>query len=404
MKQRHNARVIAVVAGGLGAAFFVTGCGPMLTASAGSGNSESDVAIVVEPKAETKDASVLAPVVVKSEDGRLTSVTVTGAMGSLPGTLSADSRTWTSRPGVELPFGATYEVQAVAVDGEGRVKQSVESFSTVKPAEEVKPAVLYMSDYETYGVGMPIIVNFNVPVTEKKAVEQKLSLKSSIPVEGAWSWNEASTRVTFRPKGFWPSGSTVAFKGDFYGVKLSDKAYGASDLTMDFTTGPKVVMNVDVNTLQMTVSRDDVPLKTIPVTIGKDGYETHDGVKVITGKEGTITMSSPPGDPEFYVAPNVQYSMRLTEHGEYFHAAPWAASSFGSYRYSHGCISMTTENAAWLWNNVDEGDVVTTFGTGYPWQKDNGVTAWNYSWDEWLSRSETGPLTVGPDGSTPPQA
>lgn len=400
MKHRPKARVLAVVAGGLSASFLVAGCGPMLTASAGTGDEASSATIVVEPKANTKDASVLAPVVVTAEDGRLTSVTVTGDLGPLPGAIGPDGRTWSSQAGLELPYGSTYQVAAVAVDGEGRVKQIQESFATVDPAEKVKPAVLYVSDYDTYGVGMPIIVNFNVPVTEKKAVEDKLALATSKPVEGAWSWNETSTRVTFRPKEFWPTGTAVSFKGDLYGVKLSDKAYAASDLTLEFNTGPKVVMNVDVDKLQMTVSRDDVPLKTIPVTIGKDGYETHDGVKVITGKEGTITMKSPPGDPEFYVAPNVQYSMRLTEHGEYFHAAPWAADAFGVYRYSHGCISMTTENAAWLWNNTNEGDVVTTIGTGYPWQQDNGVTAWNYTWDQWVAASATGVKSVGPGGST----
>lgn len=396
-----RASLIALVAGAASSTVLLAGCGPMLTASAGTGDTSSSASIKVTPAAGATNASVLEPVVVHADDGRLTAVNVKGGMGSVPGTLSPDSRTWTSAEGVDLPFGTTYQVEAVAVDGEGRVQQVTETFSTVKPAEEVKPAVLYMNNYDTYGVGMPIIVNFNVPVTEKKAVEEKLSLTSSKPLEGAWSWNEANTRVTFRPKEFWPSGTAVSFRGDLYGVKLSETAYGADDLEMEFTTGPKVVMNVDVNTLQMTVSRDDVPLKTVPVTIGKDGYKTHDGVKVITGKEGTITMRSDPGDPEYYVAPNVQYSMRLTEHGEYFHAAPWAADAFGQYRYSHGCISMTTENAGWLWDNVNEGDIVTTFGTGEPWLQDNGVTAWNYTWDQWLARSETKALAVGPQGATP---
>lgn len=35
-----------------------------------------------------------------------------------------------------------------------------------------------------------------------------------------------------------------------------------------------------------------------------------------------ITMKSPPGDPQYYVADKVEYSIRLTDHGEYLHAAP----------------------------------------------------------------------------------
>lgn len=400
MELKSRTSVLVVVASGLGATLLVSGCGPMLTASAGTGSSDSSAVVQVN-QAGAKNVSVLEPVVVKVEEGRLTAVSVTGGMGAIPGQLSPDGRSWTSEPGVELPFGTTYQINASAVDGEGRTKQITDSFTTVAPQEEVNPAVLYMADYDTYGVGMPIIVNFNVPVTEKKAVEDRLKVTSTVPLEGAWSWNESNTRVTFRPTGFWPSGTSVSFVGDLYGVKLNDTAYGASDPSIHFNVGDKVVMNVDVNTLQMTVSRNDVPLKTIPVTIGKAGFETHEGVKVVTGKEGTITMRSAPGSPEPYVAEKVQYSMRLTEHGEYLHAAPWANAAFGNYAFSHGCISMTTDNAGWLWNQVNEGDVVTTFGTGYPWQQDNGVTAWNYTWDQWLSRSETGALNVGPDGATP---
>jgi lipoprotein-anchoring transpeptidase ErfK/SrfK len=372
----------------------------MLSASAGTGSDESTAVISVQ-NVGTKDVPVNEPIEVKVDEGRLTSVSVTGGMGSIPGEMAADGRSWASQEGLQLPFGTTYQISAVAVDGEGRTKAINDSFTTIAPQEQVNPAVLYMADYDTYGVGMPIMVNFNVPVTEKKAVEERLSVTSTIPLEGAWSWNEANTRVTFRPNGFWPSGTSVSFTSSLYGVKLNDVAYGASNPSINFNVGDKVVMDVDVNTYQMTVSKNDVPLKTIPVTIGKAGFETHEGVKVITGKEGTITMRSAPGSTDPYVAENVQFSMRLTEHGEYLHAAPWANSAFGNYANSHGCISMTTDNAGWLWSQTNEGDVITTFGTGFPWQQDNGVTAWNYSWEQWLSRSATGPMLVGPEGATP---
>ncbi len=399
MEFKSRASLMALVAGGLGATMLVSGCGPMLSASAGTGSDESSAVVAVP--AGTRNVPVNEPIVVKVDDGRLTTVSVTGGMGSIPGELAADGRSWTSQEGLQFPFGTTYQINAVAVDGEGRSKTINDSFTTVTPQEQIKPAVLYMFDYDTYGVGMPIIVNFNVPITERKAVEERLFVTSSIPIEGAWSWNEANTRVTFRPTEFWPSGTSVSFYSDLYGVKLNDVAYGASSPSINFTVGDKVIMNVDVNTYQMTVTKNDVPLKTIPVTIGKDGFETHEGVKVITGKEGTITMRSAPGSSEPYVAEDVQYSMRLTEHGEYLHAAPWSNAAFGNYANSHGCISMTTENAGWLWSQSNEGDVITTFGTGFPWQQDNGVTAWNYTWENWLSRSELGAQMVGPEGSTP---
>ena len=113
-------------------------------------------------------------------------------------------------------------------------------------------------------------------------------------------------------------------------------------------------------------------------------------------------MKSPPGDPQYYVAPNVEYSMRLNWHGEYLHAAPWAADAFGSYAYSHGCISMTTENAKWLWDNVKVGDVVTISGAGHaPPDENDGITAWNVPWDQWVAKSTTGVQHVVPE---PPSA
>ncbi len=45
-----------------------------------------------------------------------------------------------------------------------------------------------ISDGATYGVGMPVSVNFNKPVRDKAAVEQRLAVTTSVPVEGSWSW------------------------------------------------------------------------------------------------------------------------------------------------------------------------------------------------------------------------
>lgn len=348
---------------------------------------------------------VTEPVSVTVDSGRLTSVQVNGSTGPLPGTVSEDGTTWTSQPGLDLPFAAQYQVVATAVDPEGRPAELVDTFSTVTPAATVVPGTRYVTDYATYGVGMPITVVFRTSVTQRQAVEDALQLTTSVPVTGAWSWSEDNSVATFRPKEFWPAGTKVDLVADLYGMQLNDTTYAAADLTLDYQIGDAVVMAVDPNSFQMTVAVNGQPVRSIPVTVGKAGFETHEGIKVISAKEGTITMRSAPGSSEFYVTDNVEYSMRLTDHGEYLHAAPWSEGSFGAYANSHGCISMSTANARDLWNMTKEGDVVVmTAPTGFPAQPNNGISAWNEPWEQWLADSATGERTYGPTGPVAPAA
>ena len=402
---RTGSRGLTAVVGLAAAALALAGCGPMLTASAGTGDPRSE-AVISMATATGPDAAgvpVNEPVTINVDSGRLTSVQVNGTSGPLPGSISADGRTWTSQPGLDLPFGAQYQAVATAVDPEGRPAEMVETFNTVNPINKVVPGTRYVTDYATYGVGMPITIVLKTPVSERAAVEEALQLRTSVPVSGAWSWSEDNSVVTFRPKEFWPAGTKVDLTANLYGMKLNDATYADADLTLDYQIGDAVIMAVDPNTFQMTVSVNGQPVRNIPVTLGKAGFETHEGIKVISAKEGTITMRSAPWSSEFYVTNNVEYSMRLTDHGEYFHAAPWSEGSFGAYANSHGCISMSTANARDLWNLTKEGDVAfMTAPTGEPARLNNGISVWNESWDQWLSKSATGEHTYGPEGIVAP--
>ena len=74
----------------------------------------------------------------------------------------------------------------------------------------------------------------------------------------------------------------------------------------------------------------------------------------------------------------------------------------GNYRYNHGCISMTTENAAWVFGASKPGDLVWVNGpTGNPGAR---TTASRSGTDvaQWLSKSATGAKVVGPQGQISP--
>lgn len=402
---RSRFRGLTAAIGLAAAGLALSGCGPMLTASAGSGDPKTEAVISMAAAPSEAGVPVNEPVTISVDSGRLTSVQVNGTSGPLPGAISDDGTTWTSQSGLDLPFGAQYQAVATAVDPEGRPAEMVESFSTVNPTSTVVPGTRYVTDYATYGVGMPITIVLKTPVADRAAVEDALQLKTSVPVAGAWSWSEDNSVVTFRPKEFWPAGTKVDLVAPLYGMKLNDQTYAAADLTLDYQIGDATIMAIDPNTFQMTVSVNGQPVRTIPVTLGKAGFETHEGIKVISAKEGTITMRSAPWSSEFYVTDNVEYSMRLTDHGEYFHAAPWSEGSFGAYANSHGCISMSTANARDLWNLTKEGDVaIMTAPTGEPARLNNGISVWNETWDQWLSKSATGEHTYGPDGIVAPAA
>jgi hypothetical protein len=57
----------------------------------------------------------------------------------------------------------------------------------------------------------------------------------------------------------------------------------------------------------------------------------------------------------------------------------------GHRNVSHGCINMSTENAAWLQGIANKGDIVTVNHSGGPklevW---DGLGDWNIPWETWL--------------------
>ncbi len=403
---QRNRRVVAAVVGTMSAGLLVAGCGPMLTASAGPGNGSSEARIEVSPAPGGAPVEVAKPVVITADKGRLVDVAVVGAGGTLPGSTSDDGKTWTSLPGAELAYDATYQVQASAVDSDGKTAQLKNSFQTINPAEKFTASAEYIDPDSTVGVGMPVAVKFDMPITDRAAVEKALVIKSSKPVEGAWSWNGEGTEVTFRPKEFWPADTAVHVSGDLYGVKGTDKAYGADNVDLNFKVGSSLIMKVDANTLQMVVERNGQVVQTLPVTTGKPGFETRSGIKVISAKEGTVIMDSattgtPAGSSESYRL-EVNDAMRLTESGEFIHAAPWSTYAQGSYSVSHGCIGLSSSDADWLYGMASPGDVVVVTNTGRETDLGNGITAWNEPWEQWLKGSATGPLTTEKLNVPPP--
>ncbi|GGY26138.1 hypothetical protein GCM10010331_11160 [Streptomyces xanthochromogenes] len=328
----------------------------------------------------------------KSKDGRLTDVTAVDGNGRyLAGELAADGSRWHST--APLVAGAHYTVKVSTENEDGSPGLRTLTFDTAAAKEAVE--VEFGPDAGKYGVGQPITAQLSKPVKDKAArsvVERALKVQSTPSVEGAWYWVNDKV-LHYRPKEYWPAHATIDVHSNLEGVKIADKLYGGPGKPLRITTGDRVEAITDAAGHYMTVKRNGEVINTIPVTTGKPGFSTRNGVKVVLGKQyfvrmrgETVGISSSSSDG--YDLP-VYYATRVTWSGEYVHAAPWSVGSQGSENVSHGCTGMSTGNAAWFFENINEGDIVKVVNSiGEDMTPfDNGFGDWNVSWDEWREGS-----------------
>ncbi len=242
----------------------------------------------------------------------------------------------------------------------------------------------------TYGVGIVVRVSFDQDVPEelRPAVTRRIDVASSKPIgEAAWAWSDSRTAI-FRPKRFWPGNATVTVNAaPTYEVighaGGSDLRWGGSAAS-GFQTGAAQVINVDGQTHQATVVRDGAAVRTMPASLGMPGWETRSGVKVLMeGYEVKKMTSESIGAEEEYEL-DVPYAIRLTNSGEFVHAAPWATGRLGRVNGSHGCTNLSVDDAKWLFDNHLYGDPVVTTGTSRSMESSNGAGGvWNVPWKTW---------------------
>lgn len=344
------------------------------------------------------DVQPRTPIVVEAQGGRLQEVAVVGPTGPVEGTLDESGTRWTSLTET-LDYGASYTIEARAFDARGNVATDITQFSTIEP-EKFFSAYAEPANGEVVGVGIPITVNFNKKVENKAEVEQAMVVRTPEPLLGAWAWKDDKT-VEFRPKELWPGDMDVTVELNFEGVQAKEGVFGRGNSSQTFRFRPSMVSIVDASTYTMEVFKSGELINTIPVTTGKEGWETRTGTKVILTKERSRVMDAASGgispDSPNYYRVTAPYAMRLTYSGEFVHGAPWSVSSQGNANVSHGCVGMSESNAAWWWNENEIGDVVIVKNTGRPHGNDgNGLTIWNDTWSQWLERSATGATFTEP--------
>ncbi|MEV8534628.1 Ig-like domain-containing protein [Streptomyces sp. NPDC051211] len=331
-------------------------------------------------------------VTAKGADGsRITDVTAVDTHGRrLAGELSAKGDRWHST--VPLAAGVRYTVTVSTEDERGAPGQRRMTFETT-PAKKLL-TVGFGPEEGTYGVGQPIIAELSEPVRDKAAravVERALVVETKPDrVEGAWHWVDDS-RLHFRPKEYWPANSTVSVRSNLEGIRIGDSLHGGGSKPLKLDIGDRVEVITNAASHWMTFKRNGEVINSIPVTTGKPGFSTRNGIKVVLGKQYFVRMRGDSvgiGGSEYYNLP-VYWATRVTWSGEYVHAAPWSIDSHGYANVSHGCTGMSTGNAAWFYENIREGDIVHVINSiGEDMDPfGNGYGDWNLDWKDWREGS-----------------
>lgn len=398
--RRHG----AVVAGLLALALAATGCqstsqkGDKAVAAAES-SSASPSSTAAPKSAATLDVNLTGHDVkvdkvlkVSSDQGRLKQVTVRIGKGDkqLHGALSHDGTLWTAT--TRLEPDTRYRVHAVAVDDDDLAATERAGFRTehLTLDQQTYPSFVPVAG-DTVGVGMPVIVRFDVPVTDKASIERHLKVTNTSHQPGAWRWISDS-EVHWRPKHYWKPGTDVTVTADINSVPAGHGIYGQLSRTSSFHVGRAVVSKVNAATDQMRTFIGGKLARTIPITTGKPGFTTRSGTKVIVEKfrhkrMNSETIGIDPNSANGYNLDDVEYAMRITYSGEFLHAAPWSVGSQGYANVSHGCTGMSTANAQWLYENSLVGDPVEYSGTNRWMTLDNGYGDWNLPFKEYKQGS-----------------
>jgi lipoprotein-anchoring transpeptidase ErfK/SrfK len=227
------------------------------------------------------------------------------------------------------------------------------------------PPTVNPANSTTVGVAMPIMIDFAAPVIDQATAEQAIHISSNPPVPGKFYWMSES-QLRWRPLDFWPAHTVVNV--DAAGTKSS------------FSTGDALVATADDSTHMMTIARNGDVEQTFPISMGKPGHDTPNGIYYVQGKSPDVVMDSatygvPNTSPEGYRV-HVQLAVQFDNSGNFVHSAPWSVADQGNRNVSHGCINVSPSNAEWFYDNFDAGDPIVVTNSVDSQTQNDGAQDW----------------------------
>ena len=339
---------------------------------------------------------------INAENGAIKSLVVKAPDGTkVPGYRDANGEWWLTK--AKLVPSTTYTVTARLVPNIGKARTKHWTFTTMTPAGGLGVRVV-PGDDEVVGVGQPIALKFTEPVANRAAVEARLLVTTSVPVEGSWHWM-SDTEAHWRPMDYWPANTEVWFDGDLTGVDAGNGFIGDVHRTAHFRIGASHVSIANAQSHVLTVYENGAVIKSFPMSAGRPEYPTMSGKHIVLGKSAKVVMDSrtngiPLEDPDGYLE-TVLWDTQISSTGEYVHAAPWSVGDQGSNNVSHGCINLSETNAEWFYNWSQRGDIVEVTGTPRPPNEDIAMVDWKVPYDQWEQGSALYDPTPEPPRAPP---
>ena len=238
---------------------------------------------------------------------------------------------------------------------------------------------------EIVGVAHPLVVTFADRVTDRVAAERALDISSSVPltgklVSGKLVSGKLASGKSVTGKFEWIDNRTVQWVADEFWPAHSTVALSVGGRPTNIKTGPAVIGVANISDHTFTVTIDGVgagPSSALPAphhrprwgeagvfpaSMGRPKYPTPVGIYTVLAKETGVTMDSstvgiPVHSPDGYLL-KVEHAVRFTRRGLFVHGAPWAVNSLGHDNVSHGCISLSPEDAEWYFDTVKVGDPI----------------------------------------------
>lgn len=329
-----------------------------------------------------------APLTVAITDGELLAVdAVAESSPALAGSVDATFTRWTSAAGL-IP-SATYQVGILYADLAHRLARTSLTVTTTAPTSYFQ-AVL-SPDGGVYGVGQPVVVTFDRSLTpaEQRLVQAHLTVTTTPSVAGAWHWI-SPVEAHWRPEQFWKPGTVVNLVSDLSAVELPGGIWGNGRHTISFRIGASHVSVADINQHVFRVYDNGVLIRTLPMSAGRQKYPTKSGIHITLEKDQVVRMDSatvgiPVNSPDGYDE-LVYWDVRISDSGEFVHAAPWSVADQGVVNVSHGCVNLSPAAAQWFYYYSQTGDVVEVVDGGAPTDvSDPGMADWNLSWPQWVA-------------------
>jgi lipoprotein-anchoring transpeptidase ErfK/SrfK len=342
--------------------------------------------ISTDPPDRAANISPLTPITVTVAKGKLSEVALTNPEGApVAGKIDSDGRTWKTTE--LLGYGKTYTIKASAVGNDNRTVSNTSTFTTIQPRTLTFPSINPLNG-ETVGVGQPVSVYFDEPIVDRQAAEDAITVTTTPHVDGAFYWF-SKHEVHWRPQEFWEPGTKVTVEIHDYGKHFGNGVYGEEDRISHFTIGDEFIAHADGATHQMVVDIKGQMVRTMPISMGRPTSPSANGIHVVTDRNATKVMDSTTFglalDAGGYIA-KVQWATRISNGGEFVHAAPWSVAQQGISNVSHGCINLSPDNAKWFFDHVKKGDVVINTNTGGPDLKPwDGFGDWQVPWGQWVS-------------------